>query len=178
MSNPKKEAMLCHKLAVLSNLMIQTLDDLNWDTVFSNGFQSDLHSVMERSETLMTAVFEAPEVRRSVYLTTLSTKVDTVIRKNYDESPPMEEYYLEKDKMKYSIFDNDTGDYMATGLNSKTKEDCLEAWIMYKTGAIDSPKSYLKLLELKNWVQIETELQSDNFMVHSHLDILLEREFL
>lgn len=81
--SPKQIALLSHKLIVLADLMIESLDELGYDE--THELYSNLKVIEQNSCKLIEAAFDVKNVRNSTYLGDLSKKVDTVIRKNFKE---------------------------------------------------------------------------------------------
>jgi len=78
----KKLGQNCHKLAVLSQLVLETLDDLRPLVGDAEEFKKTCKDMEEKCEEILKNVYNVEEVRTSTYLSSLSVKVDTVIRKN------------------------------------------------------------------------------------------------
>lgn len=83
MANPKEQARLAHKLIVLGDLIIDTLDTMEADGFLANEIREDTDKVKDHFDKLLTKVFNISSVKSSTYLQELSNKVDTVIRRNY-----------------------------------------------------------------------------------------------
>lgn len=81
--NPKKINMLSHRLTVLSNLMIETLDEIGASSDMSVDFRTKSKELMPFCEKMIEDVFTLGQIKSTTYMTDLSNKVDTVIRKNY-----------------------------------------------------------------------------------------------
>jgi hypothetical protein len=81
--NPKKINMLSHRLAVLSNLMIETLDEIEANSDMSLEFSIKSKELMPFCEQMVDDVFTLGQIKSTTYMTDISNKVDTVIRKNY-----------------------------------------------------------------------------------------------
>lgn len=75
--------MLSHRLAVLSNLMIETLDEIEANSDVSLDFRTKSKELMPFCENMIEDVFTLGQIKSTTYMTDLSNKVDTVIRKNY-----------------------------------------------------------------------------------------------
>lgn len=80
---PKKEAQLCHKLIVLADLTLDTLDELGYDE--NHELYAAFKTIENNSCKLLEAAYGIESVKQSVYLGNLSNQVDTVIRKNFKE---------------------------------------------------------------------------------------------
>lgn len=78
----KKLGERCHKLAVLSQLVLDTLDDLRPLVGDAKEFKKTCKDMEEKCEEILKNVYDVEEVRTSTYLSSLSVKIDTVIRKN------------------------------------------------------------------------------------------------
>ena len=81
----KKERMLYHKLAVLSNLLLMELDEMKPTAAIGANLHQKSKEFAEALEPFLESAFDSEQVRSSTYLTDVSHKVDTVIRKNYEQ---------------------------------------------------------------------------------------------
>lgn len=83
--NPKKINQLSHKLVVLSNLMVETLDDIEACSDSSLEFRAKCKELLPFCETMIGDVFQLQQIKSTTYLMDLSNKVDTVIRREFKE---------------------------------------------------------------------------------------------
>ena len=81
--NPKQLNQKAHTIAVLANLLIENLDDIQASSNEALLFKEKLNDLIPFCEQIITDVYAVQQVKSSTYLTDLSTKVDTVIRKSY-----------------------------------------------------------------------------------------------
>jgi hypothetical protein len=81
----KKERILFHKLAALSNLLILELDDMKPTATIGANMHQKAKEFIEALEPFIEASFDSEQIRSGTYLTDLCHKVDTVIRKNYEQ---------------------------------------------------------------------------------------------
>jgi DNA replication initiation complex subunit (GINS family) len=81
----KKERVRFHKLAVLTNLLLMELDDMKPTAEIGANMHQKAKEFIETLEPFLEAAFDSQQVRSSTYLTDVSHKVDTVIRKNYEQ---------------------------------------------------------------------------------------------
>lgn len=81
----KKERMLFHKLAVLSNLLLMELDEMKPTAEIGANLHQKAKEFTEALEPFLVAAYDSEQVRSGTYLTDVSNKVDTVIRKNYEQ---------------------------------------------------------------------------------------------
>ncbi len=81
----KKERVLYHKLSVLTNLLLMELDEMQPTAQIGATMHQKAKEFTEALEPFLVAAFDSEQVRSSTYLTDLSKKVDTVIRKNYEQ---------------------------------------------------------------------------------------------
>lgn len=82
---PKRVNQLCHKLAVLSDLMSDTLSDLDDVGLGNEDFKSICIKAKRYADEFLEASYKVEGVKMSTYLGDLSNKVDSVIRNNYRE---------------------------------------------------------------------------------------------
>lgn len=81
----KAERIRYHKLAVLTNLLIIELDDMNPSAEIGANMHQKAKEFTEALEPFLVAAYDSEQVRSGTYLTDVSHKVDTVIRKNYEQ---------------------------------------------------------------------------------------------
>ena len=80
----KKERILYHKLAVLSNLLIMELDEMKPTASVGSNLHQKAKDFVKALEPFIEASFDSEQVRSGTYLIDVCHKVDTVIRKNYE----------------------------------------------------------------------------------------------
>jgi len=90
MPNPKREAQICHKIAALSYLIAEALDELNPEMSDKSSSKAHFQETSAICEVIVNNLFGTPEIASSVYLQELSNKVDTCIRKNHRVLPKLE----------------------------------------------------------------------------------------
>lgn len=81
----KKERILYHKLAALSNLLILELDDMKPTAEIGANMHQKAKEFIEALEPFIEVSFDSEQIRSGTYLIELCNKVDTVIRKNYEQ---------------------------------------------------------------------------------------------
>jgi DNA replication initiation complex subunit (GINS family) len=81
----KKERILYHKLAALSNLLIMELDEMKPTAAIGANMHQKAKEFIEALEPFIEASFDSEQIRSGTYLTDLCHKLDTVIRKNYEQ---------------------------------------------------------------------------------------------
>ena len=74
-----------HKIAVLAYLMSEALEEINADSAQALGFKSRCDGMIGFCETILNESFAVKTIKNTTYLQDLSNKVDTVIRKNYQQ---------------------------------------------------------------------------------------------
>lgn len=82
---PKKQRQLYHKIAILSDILIDTIDELGQDAnIVGKSFKNSLEISKSHCESIVKAAFDvSPETGE--YLNNISKKIDTVLRQNYKE---------------------------------------------------------------------------------------------
>lgn len=90
--SPKRQAILCHKLAVLLALSVEAMDELHVEADLGLEIKEGSEALMPKLEKFIEEVFGIPEVTQSTYLSQLSKKVDTLVRQNYQAEPEKEIY--------------------------------------------------------------------------------------
>lgn len=83
MPSPKREAELYHKIATLSYIISESLDELNPAVKDTSPFKVLCDAMSEKCQDILETTFNVEEVRSGIYLQDLANKVDTVIRKNF-----------------------------------------------------------------------------------------------
>jgi hypothetical protein len=83
--NPKKEAQTTHKIAVLCYLLSETLQEYGAETQESKDIVTDCNNLNTKLENVLDDLFQVKQIKGSTYLIDLCNKVDTVIRKNYQQ---------------------------------------------------------------------------------------------
>jgi hypothetical protein len=81
----KKERLLFHKIATLSNLLIMELDEMKPTAEIGANVHQKAKEFITALEPFIEATFDSEQVRNGTYLIDLCHKVDTVIRKNYEQ---------------------------------------------------------------------------------------------
>lgn len=82
--NPKKEAQICYTITVLMSLLADYTDEINELNPISKKFKDKVEDLLPICEELITKVYGFPEISSSTYLSTLSNKIDSIIRHNYE----------------------------------------------------------------------------------------------
>jgi len=82
--NPKKEAQICHTIAVLISLLGDYTDDLTPNGPVSKKFKEKAEELMPLCEEMLSVIYNVPEISSGTYLSDLSNKIDTIIRKNFE----------------------------------------------------------------------------------------------
>lgn len=83
--NPKREAQLCHSIAVLSFLLAGKIYDLDREAKNAVKIKNISQELLPITEELIEEVYKIPEISRGIYLIELSNKFDTLIRKNFEQ---------------------------------------------------------------------------------------------
>lgn len=82
---PKQEAQEAHKIAVLFELLADATEKLTPNSPVAIDIKKKALEIVPLANTFVDAVFSFKSISSSTYFTDLSKKVDTVIRKNFDE---------------------------------------------------------------------------------------------
>lgn len=82
MSN-KRQKQLMHKLVCFSLLEIELLDELNATTEIIKTHKDNLIAFHEE---LIRNIADTSTMQKSTYFNEMSTKIDTIIRRNFDEN--------------------------------------------------------------------------------------------
>lgn len=81
----KKERVLYHKISALSNLLIMELDEMKPTAEIGVNLHQKAKEFIDTLEPFIEASFDSEQVKSGTYLTDLCHKIDTVIRKNYEQ---------------------------------------------------------------------------------------------
>jgi hypothetical protein len=79
----KRKNTLCHKLVCLSHLMLECLDELQPTTDKMKKARLDLIALFEE---LNNELATTDTIQKSTYFNDMSKKIDTILRKNFDDS--------------------------------------------------------------------------------------------
>lgn len=85
--NKKEEAKLTHQLACVTYLTRDILEDFTKNKTLTQEAKEVLEAcaiLQKHSETMLEEVFGIKSISNGTYLNELSNKVDTVIRKNFE----------------------------------------------------------------------------------------------
>jgi len=78
----KKNRVNLHKLVCLSNLLVENLDDLKVTTERMLTLKNTLTQFVEE---LNDSLAETETMQKTTYFGDISNKIDTILRKNFDE---------------------------------------------------------------------------------------------
>lgn len=81
--NPKKFAETSHRIAVLSALLVESLEDINASSEAALDLKQKAKEIIPHCEKMLSEVYTAKTITSGTYFNELSNKVDTVIRKNF-----------------------------------------------------------------------------------------------
>jgi hypothetical protein len=82
MPSPKRQAVICHKIAALSYLLAEALDELNPEVADSNPFKKQCDAMADKCNEIVSDVFGVQEIA-SYISSKHEYQVDTAIRRNY-----------------------------------------------------------------------------------------------
>ena len=82
---PKQQAQEAHKIAVLFGLLAESTERLAPGSPVSNKIKSKSLEILPLADAFINEVFSIKSVSESTYMTDLMNKVDTVIRKNFQQ---------------------------------------------------------------------------------------------
>lgn len=80
--NKKKNRVNMHKLVCLSNLLVENLDDLKVTTERMLMLKNTLTKFVEE---LNDSLSDTETMQKTTYFGDISNKIDTILRKNFDE---------------------------------------------------------------------------------------------
>lgn len=83
-TNPKRFAILCRKLLIVSDVMAETIHEIEQHGHDESEFKAHLDAIKVKLEDILRESSNVPEVLSTNYLQQLSTQFDTLIRKNFN----------------------------------------------------------------------------------------------
>lgn len=84
-SNNKKSAVQSHKIAALCYLLAEALQEVGANAETALEMKANAQVLGAQCENVLEDLFQVKQIKGSTYLTDLCNKVDTVIRKNYQQ---------------------------------------------------------------------------------------------
>jgi len=81
----KKERLKFHKLAFLTNLLISELDELKPTAEIGVNLHEKSKEFITALEPFLEVVYDSKQLSSSTYLSDMTNKIDTIIRKNYEQ---------------------------------------------------------------------------------------------
>jgi len=81
--SPKRKNTLMHKLYCICQLQLEVLDELNPTTEKMVKYKNDMIGLCEE---LNNNVANTYTIQKSTYFNELSNKIDTILRKNFNEN--------------------------------------------------------------------------------------------
>lgn len=82
----KKKKVLYKRLCVLSELLLQNIEDLEKENKSKSPqatkYKEHLQGVKEISERILEITYQDPNIKSTTYFTDLTNKIDTIIRHN------------------------------------------------------------------------------------------------
>ena len=79
----KEEIMITHRIGVLAALMQESLDEIEATGAIAVEFKEKCGALLPFCETMLSEIYQVDALYNGTYMQELSSKVDTVIRKNY-----------------------------------------------------------------------------------------------
>lgn len=83
--NPKREAEITHRIAALSFSLINAFDELKAETPFASEFKNEASSFIDKCEKILDQSYGVKTISAGNYLPGLSNKIDTVVRRNFEQ---------------------------------------------------------------------------------------------
>lgn len=82
--NPKREAELSHTIAALSFSLVHALNEIEANSQTALELKDLSLKMQQKCEQILEDCFQVKQVSSTSYLVSLSNKIDTVVRKNYE----------------------------------------------------------------------------------------------
>ena len=80
----KKERIKFHKIAFLTNLLITELDDIKPTAEIGANVHNKSKEFVIALEPFLEIVYDSNQLRSGTYMSDVSNKIDTIIRKSYE----------------------------------------------------------------------------------------------
>lgn len=81
----KKDKIRFHKITVLTDLLLIELDEMKPTAILGVELHRKARDFSKALEPFLEMAFKSKEVSSTTYFTDVANKVDTIIRKNYNE---------------------------------------------------------------------------------------------
>lgn len=81
--NNKKHNLSTHKIATLTYLLINELNDIGANSFLAKEIIDKGKELEDALEPMLEVIFESKQISKGTYLNQLGHQVDTVIRRNY-----------------------------------------------------------------------------------------------
>lgn len=81
----KKDKIRFHKITVLTDLLLIELDEMKPTAILGVELHKKAQDFSKALEPFLEMAFKSKEVSSTTYFTDVANKVDTIIRKNYNE---------------------------------------------------------------------------------------------
>ena len=81
----RKERLKFHKLAILTNLLVIELDEIKPTAEVGANLHQKAKEFIETLEPFLNVVYDSKQICSGTYLSDMTNKIDTVIRKNYEQ---------------------------------------------------------------------------------------------
>lgn len=82
-NNNKKHNLSSHKIATLTYLLINELNDIKANSFLAKEIIEKGKELEDALEPMLEVIFESKQISKGTYLNQLGHQVDTVIRRNY-----------------------------------------------------------------------------------------------
>jgi hypothetical protein len=83
--NPKRQAIISHEIAILSSLLLNCFDEIGANSQSVSEIKELCEKLIPYCEKIQEECFGVTQIRQSTYLNDVAKKVETVIRKNYEQ---------------------------------------------------------------------------------------------
>ena len=81
----KKDKIRFHKVTVLTNLLLLELDEMQPTAILGVELHTKAQAFSEALEPFLETAFKSTQISSTTYLSDIINKVDTIIRKNYEQ---------------------------------------------------------------------------------------------
>lgn len=85
MLNTKKDKMMAHKLAFELDSIINTLDEIKANSKVTMDIKDKASELSILIEPFLESIYESKLIRKGTYFQDMNNKIDTIIRKNFQE---------------------------------------------------------------------------------------------
>ena len=88
---PKQEAIMCHSIMIITTLWRDKMEDYNPQSTVAQALKLICNEITPLAEELISMAFNIPEIYGTTYISDLTNKFDTLMRKEFMRIPEVKE---------------------------------------------------------------------------------------